>query len=139
MKKLLQILFWLLIVNCSLSTIQAQWVQQTLPASGTPSDMVFLDANIGLICLNNTPPLLYRTTDGGNNWTFVNYIRIFNFNKIDSQTVYGNGRNYNVDDIIYRSYNKGLTWDSVFVGHGEVSYESVVLYIICIYIVYEYS
>src|SRR6478672_2493161 len=100
--------------------LKAQWVQQTLPVSAQPYDMKFFDANTGLISLNTTPPMLYRTTDSGNNWTFINYIRIFLFNKIDTQAIYGNGRTAGTD-IIYRSYNKGLTWDSVALTSASYS------------------
>jgi hypothetical protein len=32
---------------------------------------------------------------------------------IDSITIYGNGSSYNGDHVIYRTFNKGITWDSV--------------------------
>ncbi|HEY5536442.1 MAG TPA: T9SS type A sorting domain-containing protein [Ignavibacteria bacterium] len=39
---------------------------------------------------------------------------------MDSNTIYGNGRRYNGDEVIYRTFNKGLTWDSVAISGPNV-------------------
>ena len=101
----------------------SQWVQQNLPITGTINDMVFFDANTGIIAMNTTPPYILRTTNGGNNWTIGMSIRVFFMSKADSTTVYGNGDNQ-VYDLIYRSFDRGLTWDSVALS-ASITYCSV--------------
>jgi len=114
MKKFIIFLF-IFIIHSSLfiTHCTSQWVQQTLSVGGPTNDIAFFDANTGIIALNTNPGVIYRTTNGGYTWSLINYIRIFNFNKVDSQVVYGNGRDVNANDVIYRSFNRGLSWDSV--------------------------
>ncbi|HEX2787946.1 MAG TPA: T9SS type A sorting domain-containing protein [Ignavibacteria bacterium] len=46
--------------------------------------------------------------------------------KIDSTTVYGNGRTNHGGDVIYKTTNKGITWDSVSIstnnGYASISF-----------------
>jgi hypothetical protein len=103
----------LLIAHCALNieNCLSQWVLQPLPVSGNVRDIKFFDKNYGLISLDN--PILIRTTNGGNNWVISNNLNIFELEKIDSLTIYGHGRQNNGNDIIYRSFNRGVNWDSV--------------------------
>jgi len=104
---LLIVQFIFIIEQCS-----AQWIKYTNPPPGaTVNDIVFFDANTGLMAFND--PALYRTTDGGNNWTLLLNMRIYDFQKIDSITAYGVGKPNLADFKIYRTFNKGLNWDSV--------------------------
>jgi photosystem II stability/assembly factor-like uncharacterized protein len=99
------------IVNC-----EAQWFYQPIGASGTPCDMKFFDANTGIISYTNTlPPTSYRTTNSGQNWILMGNYYMNGFNKLDSNTMYAIG-----SMGIHRTFNKGLTWDSVsfFTGFG---------------------
>jgi photosystem II stability/assembly factor-like uncharacterized protein len=114
MKKfLIFLLFFITHYSLFISHCSSQWVQQTLPVGGPTNDIAFFDFNTGIIALNTNPGMIYRTTNGGYNWYLINYIRIYNFNKIDSQVIYANGRDINANDVIYRSFNRGLSWDSV--------------------------
>ena len=72
--------------------------------------MVFFDANTGI--LSNNAPALFRTTNGGNNWVVISTSFYNAIQKIDSVCAYARGGNTNSEKI-YRTFNKGLTWDSV--------------------------
>lgn len=105
LKKILLLFFSLLFT----SPIYSQWFEQTLPVGGTMYDMVFFDANTGVISFDSRNVI--RTTNGGNNWSVVGTFYVFNLKKVDDMAVYGNGRY--TSDVIYRSYDRGATWDSV--------------------------
>jgi photosystem II stability/assembly factor-like uncharacterized protein len=112
MKKIYFLMLLIVHFTFNIEHCMCQWVKYTNPPPGaTVNDIVFFDVNTGLMAFND--PTLYRTTDGGNNWTYLSNIRIYYFQKIDSSIVYGWGRPNLAYDRIYRSFNKGLTWDSV--------------------------
>ena len=93
----------------------SQWFSQPLPVNGQVQDLKFFDANTGLILMNE-PFRIYRTTNGGYHWdsTIQNqYITLIDV--IDSTTVYGVGAFSNGSKQIIRSYDRGLTWDSMSV------------------------
>ena len=113
-KNILLILFFLAVTLSG----YCQWTQQNLPVSGQINDMVFFDANTGIIAMNSRNIL--RTSDGGNNWNVVANIYIYNLNKADSTAIYGNGVYINNHTAIFRSYNRGLNWDSLSVGQYYV-------------------
>jgi photosystem II stability/assembly factor-like uncharacterized protein len=95
----------------------SQWLYQPIGASGTPYDMKFFDANTGIISTNSG--YLYRTINEGQNWIIILNKQIaFEFNKIDSTTVYARGGTSNAYGMILRTFNKGLTWDSFTVGNS---------------------
>ncbi|MBN1632864.1 MAG: hypothetical protein JW917_01705, partial [Ignavibacteria bacterium] len=96
-----------------------QWFQQTLPVSGQIYDIEFFDANTGIISMNTTPPYILRTINGGNNWDIIANLRIYYLDKVDSMAVYGNGNNAN-GNAIFRSYDRGLTWDSTDITNYNV-------------------
>ena len=59
-------------------------------------------------------PKILKTTNGGNNWFIIkDSLRMWGFQLIDSVTIYGRVRNVQANESIYRSFNGGLTWDSV--------------------------
>jgi photosystem II stability/assembly factor-like uncharacterized protein len=89
-----------------------QWVQQTLPVTGSVYSIVFFDQNTGLVSINSTPAYLLRTTNGGNNWSVISNYKMHVMNKIDSVTMYGIGV-IGIECRIYRTINRGLTFDSV--------------------------
>jgi photosystem II stability/assembly factor-like uncharacterized protein len=90
-----------------------QWLRQDVYVNpGDVNDLKFFDANTGLICI--TGGKVYRTTNGGENWMLQSgFKNIFGMEKIDSMALYAHGRNYNASDVIYRTFNRGATWDSV--------------------------
>ena len=96
-----------------------QWTQQNLPVSGQIYDILFFDANTGIISMNTTPPYILRTTNGGTNWNIIANIRVYFLDKVDSTAVYGNGNNAN-NNTIFRSYDRGLTWDSTDITNYNV-------------------
>jgi photosystem II stability/assembly factor-like uncharacterized protein len=57
---------------------------------------------------------MLRTTNGGFNWVVINnYTSFFDMQIIDSTTLYLVGRGGGAVDRIQRTFNRGLTWDSV--------------------------
>ncbi len=92
---------------------QSGWFYQPLPYNGQIQDLKFFDENTGLIAMWQ-PAIILRTTNGGFNWNIV----ISNqgageFCLIDSFTVYARGLNSNAYGILFRSFNRGATWDSL--------------------------
>ncbi len=117
MSKFAIILFFTFSALLTPRSIQSQWVQQTLPVSGSPYSILFLNQNTGFISLDI--PTILKTTNGGTNWNVIGNFRIYNMYKIDSTTIYANGRLTGVDKI-YRTTNTGLSWDSVGNGFGSI-------------------
>lgn len=89
------------------------------------NDMKFLDFNTGFICGssffgNEGHSLIYKTTNGGFNWTGTDFTDRANFTGINffnnttgiaiGNTVAGGS----VLTKIFRTTNTGITWDSVF-------------------------
>jgi photosystem II stability/assembly factor-like uncharacterized protein len=60
-------------------------------------------------------PKILKTTNGGNNWLIIKeYTRMYSFQVLDSVTVYGNVRGGGFGyESIYRTFDGGITWDSV--------------------------
>ena len=111
---ILSILILLLLFAVS-SHSQTGWFSQPLPVNGQVQDLKFFDANTGLILMNE-PFRSFRTTNGGYHWdsTIHNqYITLIDV--IDSTSVYGVGAFANGSKQIIRSYDRGLTWDSMAV------------------------
>ena len=111
---ILSILILLLLFAVS-SHSQTGWFSQPLPVNGQVQDLKFFDANTGLILMNE-PFRIFRTTNGGYHWdsTIHNqYITLIDV--IDSTSVYGVGAFANGSKQIIRSYDRGLTWDSMAV------------------------
>ncbi len=121
MSKFAIILFFTLSALLTPRSLQSQWVQQTLPVSGSPYSIIFLNQNTGFISLDI--PAILKTTNGGTNWNVIGNFRIYNMYKIDSTTIYANGRLTGVDKI-YRTTNTGLSWDSVS-PTGSGAYKSL--------------
>jgi hypothetical protein len=100
---------------------QAGWFSQPLPVTGQVQDLKFFDANTGLIAMTS-PALILRTTNGGYNWdiTLPNQ-NVGNFEIIDSNIVYARGSGYSIDVFLFRSSNRGVTWDSLPVSNAWTS------------------
>jgi photosystem II stability/assembly factor-like uncharacterized protein len=118
-KILLQsILAILFLVLASPQTIFSQWMNQPVPVNGPDVyDLKFFNENTGII----TSQLMnvYRTTNGGDNWVLLGIkINMQQLQKIDSNAIYGCGARYNGNGVIYRSFNRGETWDSVGISGG---------------------
>jgi len=122
--KLLFITSVFTILNSSFLTdcfAQSGWFYQPLPVSGTIRDLKYFDANTGLVAMV-VPKYVLRTTNGGYNWQAVlsnQYVSEFDF--IDSITVYAKGGNTNAYGMIFRSYDRGATWDSLNVNADIVA------------------
>ncbi|MCX6160446.1 MAG: hypothetical protein NTV87_03795, partial [Ignavibacteriae bacterium] len=119
--KLLFIISVFTILNSSFLTdcfAQSGWFYQPLPLSAQVNDLKFFDGNTGLVAIWN-PYLVLRTTNGGYNWnTALNSQGIYEFNIIDSNCIYARGTNWNGCGILFRSYDKGATWDSLPVANS---------------------
>lgn len=120
MKKALIILA-IIIAQCTLlfENCLSQWVVQTLPVNPhIVYCMKFYNKNTGWMStggLDNTYiSKILKTTNGGDNWAIIkDSIRMYSFQVLDSVTVYGNVRNVQANESIYRTFNGGITWDSV--------------------------
>jgi photosystem II stability/assembly factor-like uncharacterized protein len=114
MKKFTIFIFTLFIVHCTLTIedCMSQWVYQSLPAYYSVQDLKFFDANTGIMIFNGAGML--RTTNGGFNWTTLNNnIYFYDMQKIDSTTLYLVGRGVGAVERIQRTFDRGLTWDTV--------------------------
>jgi len=114
MKKIIILLIILSPVIC----LKSQWINQPVPITyNGVYDLRFFDSNTGIIASGGG---IYRTTDGGNDWKIVsNTVKIYKLDIIDSTTVYGCGNiNLTVYGAIFRSYDRGLSWDSVGIRDG---------------------
>ena len=111
----------IIIINSSflINNCISQWVAQTLPFNPhIIYCMKFFNKNTGWMStggLDNTYiSKILKTTNGGDNWTIIkDSIRMYSFQVIDSVTVYGNVRNVQGNESIYRTFNGGGSWDSV--------------------------
>ena len=97
---------------------QSGWFSQPLPVNGQVQDLKFFDANTGLIAMWQ-PTALLRTTNGGYNWNIVLPNQALGgFELIDSNTIYARGSGYSIDVFLFRSYDKGMTWDSLPIANA---------------------
>ncbi len=108
MKKLKLILF-LFISLLFILPIYSQWYEQILPVGGTMYDMVFFDANTGIISFDSKNVI--RTTNGGNNWSIVLQTYVLTLKKVDDSSAFGQGLNTG-SNLVIKTTNRGLTWDS---------------------------
>ena len=116
-----RIFFYGLIIILSIHTINAkgQWYQQTLPVDPEIIFcMKFFNQNTGWMATGSWQtsymPKILKTTDGGNNWYVLrDSTEMYYFQVLDSVTLYGRVRCANNYEAIFRTFNGGLTWDSV--------------------------
>jgi photosystem II stability/assembly factor-like uncharacterized protein len=107
------LLMFILFFSLNIKFCKAQWIYQSLPSYHDVQDIKFFDENTGILIMYYNDPGMFRTTNGGNNWVMINnYISFYNMKKIDSTALYLVGR-YNGIDRIQRTFDRGLTWDSV--------------------------
>lgn len=89
------------------------WTQYQTPSDTTLcSDMYFFDENIGVV-LDTT--VLYKTIDGGTTWTthqITTNAMLEAFYFVDS-VGYVVGYNYNTTNIVLKTTDYGVTWDSL--------------------------
>ncbi len=120
-KRLLTVILILglsVIIFTSAGYSQSGWFSQPLPVSGQVQDLKFFDSNTGLIAMWQ-PTALLRTTNGGYNWNIVLPNQALGeFEIIESNIVYARGSGYATDVFLFRSYDKGLTWDSLPVANA---------------------
>ncbi|MBN1634034.1 MAG: hypothetical protein JW917_07715, partial [Ignavibacteria bacterium] len=99
---------------------QSGWFYQPLPITGGQIlDLRFFDENTGLIAVWQ-PNLILKTTNGGFNWniTYSTGRPAFELCIIDSIAVYVTSTSSNEYGRILRSYNRGLSWDSLPVANS---------------------
>lgn len=100
MKKILLFVFLIIF------TLNAQWIQQGSPFSGSPQNIQFFDKNSGVALGGN---ILYKTHDAGMNWnTYNSTFPGLNLYMVDSLTGFGGGQN-----TIYKTTNGGFSWDNL--------------------------
>ncbi|MCX6161952.1 MAG: hypothetical protein NTV87_11570, partial [Ignavibacteriae bacterium] len=104
------------LINCY---AQSGWFYQPLPVSAQVNDLKFFDANTGLVAMWS-PNLIFRTTNGGYNWTTVYSTGrpAFELCLIDSMAVYVTSTTSSEYGMMLRSYNRGATWDSLPVANS---------------------
>lgn len=120
MKKLNTIILFITL-NLSLYTFHSysQWYQQSLPGNyGGIYCLKFWNVNTGWVSTGAFDSIynckILKTTNGGDNWFIIkDSTRMYEFQVIDSITIYGRVRNVHANESIYRTFNGGLTWDSV--------------------------
>lgn len=117
-------IFYTIIIFIALAcTARAQWVSQPLPFAIDVYDMKFFDANTGVIATHDQTTYntyVLRTTNGGNNWVINSYSIIFTLQKINDSTIYGQGNIRSGYAAIFRTFNRGLTWDSLIINSNAV-------------------
>lgn len=113
---------------------EAQWVQQTLPYTGTLYSLKFVNQNTGFVSLysttenNTTLGYFMKTTNAGFNWTLINNYYVFGFQFLDSLNGYSHGRDYTGNDLLFKTTNCGNSWDSLQIsldnGYADISFLS---------------
>ena len=100
---------------------QSGWNQQTLPVSGTISDMQFINSQTGWITLFN-PTNLIKTTNGGNNWivTQTGSDQFEHFEFINDTLGYATGRT-GANGQISKTTNGGINWSLLYTGSNYYS------------------
>lgn len=96
---------------------QSGWYEQTLPVSGTISDMQFIDSQTGWITLYS-PFNLIKTTNSGKNWTIL-FSESKQFGYIDfvNDTIgYAIGMDNMFNGMVSKTTNGGLNWIAVYTG-----------------------
>ncbi|MBI5402762.1 MAG: hypothetical protein HY959_05145, partial [Ignavibacteriae bacterium] len=111
--KYINLVFLILFVQfgVNINNCMSQWLLQPWPVVGGTYSIKFFDNNYGIASLDN--PCVIRTTNGGVNWNIQKYVKMYNLQMINDSIMYGYGGPTLQTDRIYRTYNKGLTWDSV--------------------------
>ena len=120
MKKIIFSLAFLFIVHCTLiiEHCVAQWYPlPQFPTYLETSDVKFFDENTGVLVTQNPSTIhgILRTTNGGNNWVQIKNCYNYDCQKIDSTTFFSVSYNFN-KMLLYRTFDKGETWDSVAVS-----------------------
>lgn len=122
MKKFIVIIAILFSLTTSL---HSQWVKQNWPVFESIYGVSFFDANTGLVAMKTYPSSLfkiYRTTNGGFNWSENYNFVVYGMQKVDSSTAYCWGRNSATSyGFILRTFDKGSTWDSINYGLNNLS------------------
>jgi len=104
-------IFLLFFLFFLVSFCHSQWLLQPWPVVGGTYSIKFFDNNYGIASLDN--PVVIRTTNGGVNWNIQKYVKMYNLQKINDSVMYGYGGPTLQSNRIYRTFNRGLTWDSV--------------------------
>lgn len=119
MKRILLIIVITIQVLLVSDNCNSQWVAQSLPVNPELIYcMKFWNKNTGWISTGNFQsayiPKILKTTNGGDNWTIIkDSIRMYSFQILDSVTIYGDVRNVQANESIYRTFDGGISWDSV--------------------------
>ena len=119
-EKIIFSLAFLFIVHCTLiiEHCVAQWYPlPQFPTYLETSDVKFFDENTGLLTYYNYGSAYgtMRTTNGGLNWLQIKNCYTYDCQKIDSSIFYSISKS-NVYTFLLRTFDKGMTWDSVAVS-----------------------
>jgi len=126
MQKLFYILIILVIADCTLKidNCACQWFSQPLPMAIDVRDIKFFDAYTGLVSAYDQVSVvsyLFRSTNSGSNWSVISNMPIFKLLIINDSIIYGNGRKLaDGSETIYRTFDRGITWDSVGINSSAV-------------------
>jgi photosystem II stability/assembly factor-like uncharacterized protein len=109
---------------------QLHWLPQPSGTTNILSSITFFDSLTG-IAVGNSGTIL-RTTDGGYQWTsplegepVPTYVGLSDIETIDSNSAIIVGSRSAIENIIpvgYKTYDKGLHWDSSGIGGTNVSF-----------------
>ncbi len=124
MKKLFTILVMLMAVSASLFS-QSVWIEQPAgyPLNSTIWDINFFNSQTGLIC--GWGSALARTTNGGTNWNKIpnGTNAYYSMSFINNNTGWVSGRFGTNIELLRKTTDAGLTWDSLYFGNtGPISY-----------------
>jgi photosystem II stability/assembly factor-like uncharacterized protein len=121
MKKILTIIFLILLLGNSSNSQQA-WVEQQTGYSFLQNlrSVRFINSQTGFIC--GWYGVFARTTNGGINWIHINnnYYNNYNAISIIGSSACWIAGGYSGSELIKRTTDAGLTWDSLYVGTNSM-------------------
>jgi photosystem II stability/assembly factor-like uncharacterized protein len=108
-------------IFCSQSPAQTGWYEQTLPVSGTISDMQFIDSQTGWITLYS-PTNLIKTTNSGKNWVILQSgtDQFEHFEFLNDTLGFATGR-IGASGQISKTTNGGMNWILTYTGSNYFS------------------
>jgi photosystem II stability/assembly factor-like uncharacterized protein len=96
------------------------FITDSLSGNQSANKVAFFNASTGIVTALYDQ--MYRTTDGGYNWSTVLPVNLYSVNDIctlNSNTGFVSGNMQNSEDRIYKTTDAGSTWFQVFGGNGQ--------------------
>lgn len=111
----------LIVLQSNVSFSQTGWYQQTLPVTGTISDMQFINAQTGWITLFN-PTNFVKTTNGGNNWIIqqAGSDQFEHFEFLNDTLGFATGH-IGASGQVSKTTNGGINWVLLYTGSNYFS------------------